>query len=190
MRGGAAPSGERRRPLSRAAGLSLALLACGGGCGYALVGRGITSDPSISKIAVPLFKDQTGRIGLDTRVTAAVTEELLKRGRFKVVRDTEGVDAVVEGEIVGYNVTPVNFSTSAEGAPALASRYATTLTVKIVYRKTGQQEPLWASDAFSQRDEYEMGERAEIHFDREEQSMDRLAQAFAHSVVAAMLEAF
>ena len=54
------------------------------GCGYALEGRGITSDPSIKRIGVPLFKDETGRVDLDARVTEAVVGELLKRGRFVV----------------------------------------------------------------------------------------------------------
>ena len=169
---------------------SVASLLASSACGYALQGRGITTDPSVKTIGVPLFKDRTGKLGLDTRVTAAVIEELLKRGRFKIVREATSVDAVVEGEIVSYNVAPVNFTAGAEGAPTFASRYAITLTAKIVYRKTGQQEPLWANDSFSQRDEYDMGGRAEIYFDREEQTMERLAQSFAHSVVAAMLEAF
>ena len=37
-------------------------------------------------------------------------EELLKRGRFTVVRELTNVDAVVEGEILSWNVAPVNFS--------------------------------------------------------------------------------
>jgi hypothetical protein len=35
-----------------------------------------------------------------------------------------------------------------------------------------------------------MGENAATYFDREEQSIERLAMAFARSLVAAMLEAF
>jgi hypothetical protein len=63
------------------------------GCGYALQGRGITTDASVKRIGVPLFKDRTGKLGLDTHVTQAVMAELLKRGRFTVVRDSANVDA-------------------------------------------------------------------------------------------------
>jgi hypothetical protein len=173
----------RRRHLLAAAAGALAA-----GCGYALQGRGITTDASVKRIGVPLFKDRTGKLGLDTHVTQAVMAELLKRGRFTVVRDTANVDAVVEGEITAFNVLPVNFST--ETGQTQATRYAIALTAAVVYRKIGQSEPLWSHDAFSQRDEYDMGENSETYFDREEQSIERLSVAFARSLVAAMLEAF
>jgi outer membrane lipopolysaccharide assembly protein LptE/RlpB len=173
----------RRRDLLAAAAAGLA-----SGCGYALQGRGITTDPSIRRIGVPLFKDRTGKIGLDQRVTQAVMEELLKRGRFTVVRDTTGVDAVVEGEVVAWNALPVNYSS--DTGTTQATRYTISLTASVVYRKVGQKEPLWANEAFSQRDEYDMGENPQTYFDREEQSMERLSAAFARNLVAAMLEAF
>jgi hypothetical protein len=173
---------RRREALAAAAGLFVS------GCGYSLQGRGITTDPSVKRIGVPLFKDRSGKLGLDAQVTQAVIEELLKRGRFTVVKEATGVDAVVEGEIVAWNVLPVNFSS--ESGQAQASRYAISLTASVVYRKIGQKEPLWANDAFSQRDEYDMGDNAQSYFDREEQSIERLSAAFARSLVAAMLEAF
>jgi hypothetical protein len=173
----------RRRDLIVAAAGALA-----SGCGYALQGRGITTDPSIKRIGVPLFKDRSGKPGLDARVTQAVIEELLKRGRFTVTKDAGGVDAVVEGEIVSWAVVPVGFS--AEGGVSQATRYAISLTASVVYRKIGRKEPLWSNEAFSQRDEYDMGENASTYFDREEQSIERLSAGFARSLVAAMLEAF
>lgn len=158
------------------------------GCGYALEGRGITTEASVKRIGVPLFKDQTGKLGLDGRVTQAVIAELLKRGRFTVVKDATNVDAVVEGEIVAFNVLPVNFSES--GGQTQANRYAIALVAKVVYRKVGQREPIWANDSFSQSDEYDMGDNPQSYFDREAQSIDRLSEAFARSLVSAMLEAF
>jgi hypothetical protein len=162
------------------------------GCGYALQGRGITTDPSVKRIGVPLFKDRTGKLGLDARVTAAVINELMKRGRFTVTKETVGVDAVVEGEITAYTVQPVGFTGSTSGTDVYtqASRYAIAMSSSVVYRKIGQKEPIWANEAFAQRDEYDMGDNASNYFDREEQSMDRLAEAYARSLVAAMLEAF
>ena len=151
--------------------LSLAVLS---GCGYALVGRGTVVDPTIKKIAVPLFKDSTGKPGLDQKITQKVTEELLKRGRFDVVQDRVGADAIVEGEILRYDQTPVGFS-DAGGSRSQASRYAVTLTARVRYLKVGQEEPIWASESFAFRDEYDVGSDP---------------TAFARLLVAAMLEAF
>jgi hypothetical protein len=176
---------DRRRALTVAAG------ALAAGCGYALQGRGITTDPSIKRIGVPLFRDRTGKRGLDARVTAAVINELLKRGRFTVVKETADVDAVVEGEIVALNLQPVGFSGA--GTPEdvqQASRYVVTLIADVTYRKIGEKEPIWANTAFNYRDEYDVGDVGQSYFDREEQSLERLADQFARSLVATMLEAF
>jgi hypothetical protein len=168
---------------------ALLLLGTLAGCGYALEGRGITTDPSIRRIGVPVFQDQTGRYDLDSKITAAVINELLKRGRFTVVKETTGVDAVVDGEIVGFEVEPVNFTDSGEYTEA--TRYAVTVTANVTYRKVGQSEPLWSNERFSFRDEYDLDDSTSANFfDREEQSIDRLAESFARSLVSTMLEAF
>jgi hypothetical protein len=176
---------RRRQLLSAAAG------ALAAGCGYALQGRGITTDPSVKRIGVPQFRDRTGKLGLDARVTAAVIGELLKRGRFSVVKEATDVDAVVEGEITALNVAPVGYAGAGTADDfQRASRYGVTLVASVVYRKLGQSEPIWSNEAFSFRDEYDVGDVGASYFDREEQSLDRLADQFARSLVATMLEAF
>ncbi len=159
-------------------------------CGYALEGRGISVDPSIKKMGVPLFKDQTGKPGLDQKITEKVIEELLRKGRFDVVEGDAGVDAVVEGTLLSYNSQAIGFNRPDSGGRSEASRYVALLTAKVRYFKVGSTQPIWESDGFSARDEYDIGEDAENYFDREEQALDRIAVSFAKTVVAAMLEAF
>lgn len=173
---------------ARQAGFVLCALGAAG-CGYALLGKGAITDPSIKRIGVPLFRDRTGKPSLDQKITQRVVEELLKRGRFDVVPDATGVDAVVEGELTSYRVQPVSFTEGA-GNTTQASRYAISVTARITYRKLSEKEPIWANDAFSFRDEYDLGSDPATFFDREEQTIDRLASSFARSLVAAMLEAF
>ena len=160
------------------------------GCGYALVGRGTVVDPSIRRIGVPTFVNGTGKALLDQKVTQRVIEELLRRGRFDVVQERTGVDALVEGDLLRYDARPVGFSEGTTGGTTQASRYSITLTAKVVYTKPGAAEPIWSSDAFSFRDEYDVGSDPSTFFDREEQAIDRLATSFARSLVATMLEAF
>jgi hypothetical protein len=158
-------------------------------CGYALVGRGTVVDPSIKKIGVPLFRDSTGRVGLDRRITQKVVEELLKRGRFEVVEDRVGVDALVDGELVRFDQTPMGFE-SAGGPRTQASRYAITLTARVKYLKTGQEEPIWSNESFTFREEYDVGSDSANFLNLEGPAVERLATSFARSLVAAMLEAF
>ena len=137
---------------------------------------------------MPLFKDRSGRAGLDQVLTNKVIAELLKRGRFDVVQQTEGVDATVEGEILTYNTAPIGFSS--EGDTTQASRFAVSVSARIVYRKVGAKEPIWASENFAAREEAEFSDDSTAFFDKEQQTWDRLGEAFARSLVAAMLEAF
>jgi hypothetical protein len=172
----------------RAALAVLLMSALASGCGYALVGRGTVVDPTIKRIGVPLFKDATGKTGLDQKVTQKVIEELLKRGRFDVVSAGTGVDALVEGELLRYDAAPVGFSDGG-ASRTQASRFAITLTARVRYAKVGVEEPIWANESFSFRDEYEIGDQANF-FDREAQAQERMATSFARSLVSAMLEAF
>jgi hypothetical protein len=168
------------------------LLALSPGCGYSLVGRGITTDPSIKRIGVPLFKDRTGKLGLDQKVTQKVSEELLRRGRFDVVPQATGVDALVEGEVIAYSVLPIGFGdvAVASGTQTQASRYAISLVARVKYTKVGQAEPIWQSESFSFRDEYDVGDNPANFFDREDQTIERMSTSFAKNLVSAMLEAF
>jgi len=162
------------------------------GCGYALVGRGVAIDPSIKIIAVPLFEDATGKPGIDQQVTEKVTEELLKRGRFEVVQTEAGADAVVKGRLTSYRAVPVGFSESGnqEQAQTEASRYAVILSARVRYEKVGEKEPIWESNNFSFRDEYDVGDDPQAFFDREDQTIERITTEFARNLVSTMLEAF
>jgi hypothetical protein len=105
-----------------------------------------------------------------------------------ILQTVEGVDAIVEGEILSFQETPVGFSGGTTSTTA--SRYAIVLTVRVKYYKPGEAQPIWQNDAFTYRDEYDLGSDPNAFFDRADQGVDRLAQAFARSLVAAMLEAF
>jgi hypothetical protein len=173
------------------------LLALQLGCGYALVGRGVSTDPSIKTIGVPLFEDDTGKPGIDQQVTEKVIEELLKRGRFDVVQTEVGVDAVVTGRLTSYRVIPVGFSESGEEeeeqqqqAQTEASRYAIVLSARVRYQKVGETEPIWENTNFTFRDEYDVGDDPQEFFDREDQTIERLTTEFSRNLVSTMLEAF
>ena len=128
----------RRRAAARA---PLAALAGAPGCGYALVGTGVTVDPSIKRIGVPLFKDTTGKPGLDQKITQKVIEELLKRGRFDVVQRARRASTPwSRASSLPTTRRPVGFSGDGASADASsqASRYAITLTARVRYAKVGR----------------------------------------------------
>ena len=162
-------------------------------CGYALVGKGTVTDPSIKRIGVPTFKDTTGKPALDQKITQKVIEELLKRGRFDVVQADRR--AWMRWWRASSSPTPWCPSASAtsgrrEQPDAGQSATPSRSPARVKYSKVGRTEPIWSNDSFSFRDEYDVGADPATFFDREDQALDRLATSFARSLVAAMLEAF
>ena len=159
------------------------------------MGKGVTTDPShqadrrAARSRTPPASRASTR-----RSPSKVIEELLKRGRFDVVQDATGVDALVEGELVSLQRHARRLQRGrARGAAAStqASRYAITLTARVRYAKVGRRRSRSGpNDSFSFRDEYDVGADPATFFDREEQAIERLASAFARNLVAAMLEAF
>jgi hypothetical protein len=179
--------------MTRRLGLGVVAVACAlvaDGCGYSLSGRGVTLDPSIRRIGVPTFRDLTDKPGLDQKVTEKVIAELIKRGRYDVIQDSMGVDAVVEGELTTYRAAPIGFSAEGATGGTQASRYAIILVARVRFGKVGEKEPIWTSDSYSASDDYDMGEDPSSYFDKEEQAIERLTSLFARNLVAAMLEAF
>jgi lipopolysaccharide assembly LptE-like protein len=170
---------------------ALALLAAASSCGYGLVGRGVVSDPTIKRIGVPLFRDVSGKPGLDQKITQKVIEELLRRGRFQVVQEATGVDAVLDGEF-SYSSRPVGYAqtSDADSSRTQAARYVSVVNAKVRYAKPGASDPIWSNDNFTYSEEYGLGADPDSFVDRESQALDRLAAAFARSLVAAILEAF
>jgi outer membrane lipopolysaccharide assembly protein LptE/RlpB len=103
----------------------LAAVSLTAACGYALVGRGSTLPAHIKIIAVTQFENQTPEPELDTRLTDAVRQELLGRGRFKVVPTIAGADAVLSGKIRTSDSRPMAFTDSRQ-----ASRYEITIAAE------------------------------------------------------------
>ena len=92
----------------RLAGAALMLLLVG--CGYNLVGKGSYLDPTIHTIEVPAFVNRTTRVELEQRVTQAVADEFVSRGRLRLVTDPKGADAILRGSIDSFGINPVAFN--------------------------------------------------------------------------------
>lgn len=67
------------------------------GCSYKLV----PFSPVSSKIAIPIFSNQTFKYGLEQTLTSAVINEFISDGRLQVVGEKEA-DVILNGEIVRY----------------------------------------------------------------------------------------
>jgi hypothetical protein len=120
-----------------------------------------------------------------------VRAEFIGRGKYRITPDITGADAVLNGEVLGIWVQPVGFTEQ-----QLASRYQFTLQMKVSFTDTRTGQELWANDALTFREEYELQTRGTTaiggaeFLDQERGAFDRIATDVARTVVTAILEAF
>jgi Lipopolysaccharide-assembly len=166
-------------------------LACGGSsCGYALAGRGSFLPAYIQTIGIPQFANTTPYYELEQVFTERVRTEFINRGKYKVLPARTGVDALLNGEILGINITPASFTDQQQ-----ASRYVITVTAKIEFRDLKTNKVIWDNPSWVFRDEFEATAAVDAldpnaFFSQDANALERVSTEFARSAVSAILEAF
>ena len=160
------------------------------GCGYALAGRGSFLPEYIKTIGVPTFTNRTTVFNLETLLTQKVRAEFIGRGKYRIVPENTGVDALLTGEVTSVSIVPASF-----GANQLASRYALTMAARIELRDLRENKVLWENPSLLFRQEYEATSGASAtdpvaFFQQDANALERISTDFARSIVSAILEAF
>lgn len=165
--------------------LALAALFLLSGCGYALVGRSNFLDPSIRTIEVPAFVNRTTRVELEQRVTQAVANEFVSRGRLNLVTNSADAHVVLRGSIDTFNIFPIAFD------QGRATRYQISITAKIeLVDHRNQDKVLWKNDQYRFTENYEVNLSSTDAFDQETRAIQEIAVRFAESLVSNLLEGF
>ncbi|MGE3955287.1 MAG: LPS assembly lipoprotein LptE [Vicinamibacterales bacterium] len=176
--------------------LAAALLAaaCGmalPGCGYSLAGRGSFLPDYIRAIGIPTFANRTTLFNIETQMTEKVRAEFIGRGKYRIVPETQGVDAVLTGEVTGVSIVPLTVNPQ-----QLASRYTITMTARVELRDTRENKTLWENPSLVFRQEYDAQGGASgavdpsAFFGQDQNALDRMTTEFSRSIVSAILEAF
>ncbi len=165
--------------------LFLALLPWIAGCGYHLAGTGTTLPPYIKKIYIPPIKNMTPRAEVESFFTAAIREEMIRRGK-KVVDREEAADAELLGTIVAFRMVPVGITTGGEGR-----RFSVIITGRFYLKDLRTERVIFQSSSYTFRDEYQAeGSRGVNFLSLQSDAIDRIAREFARSVVSTILEGF
>jgi outer membrane lipopolysaccharide assembly protein LptE/RlpB len=159
------------------------------GCGYSLAGRGSFLPAYIQRIGVPQFVNATAEFDLDRQVTERVRSEFIGRGKYTIVTEVTGVDALLTGTISSVTVTPVAFNTSQQ-----ATRYALTLTATVEFKDMRANKVLWTNPSMQYREEFAHNPTNPLDtttfLTQNVDARERVANAFALALVSAILEAF
>ena len=186
-------TGRVRHALSRAfaaAALCGALAVLLPGCGYSLAGRGSFLPDYIKTIGIPAFANRTPLFNLETLMTEKVRAEFIGRGKYRIVPETQNVDAVLTGEVTGVNIAPQAFTTQ-----QLASSYTITMSARVELRDVRENKVLWENPGLIFRQDYPNQSGQPLldpaaFFGQDQNALDRITSEFARSIVSAILEAF
>lgn len=162
-------------------------------CGYSLAGRGSFLPDYIRTIGVPAFANRTTLFNLETVMTEKVRSEFISRGKYRIVPETQNVDAVLTGQVTGVNIAPVAFSNQ-----QIASRYTITMSASVELRDTRENKVLWENPSLVFRQDYDNPNPVNAQqaldpaafFGQDQNALDRITSEFARSIVSAILEAF
>lgn len=169
----------------------LAVILAMPGCGYSLAGRGSFLPSYIQAVGIPQLLNRTPFYDVEQILTDKVRAEFIGRGKYRILPDVTGADAVLIGEVLNIYVQPVGFTEQ-----QLASRYQFTLQMRVSFTDARTGQELWSNDALTFREEYELATRGntaitgEAFLDQERSAFDRIATDVARTVVTAILEAF
>ena len=167
-----------------------ALLMTGSGCGYSLAGHGSFLPAYVKTVGIPTFSNRTPVFNLETLLTQKVRAELIGRGKYQVLPQDAGVDAVLSGDVTAALITPASFN-----AQQLASRYTITIVANLQLRDLHENKVIWENPSVVFRQDYEntSGTNAvdiNSFFGHEANALDRISGEFARTIVSSLLEAF
>jgi len=175
----------RRIKSAHVAALAILVLSVSGftDCYKPVTGTGLPGN--IKSIAVPAFKFEAKglRYRVESRFTEAVSREIIRRGSgLKVQGTLEGADAVVEG-----NIRDFSFSGVLLDREGRARVYEVVITSAVTIRDLRVNKILYDNQNFIFRDSFEFSEDPRSFFNEEDPAVERMARAFAESVVSTIV---
>jgi hypothetical protein len=165
---------------------SLCALIPSAGCGYHVAGRTSALPPEWQTVAVPAFKNDTTRYRIEQRMTEAVIREFLQRTKYHIVQDQESADAVLRGEVLSIETTPVLFNaTTGEVTTMLV-----TVHTKVQLFDNKTQKPVYHLDDMVFRQEYQISTDVNSFFEEQDPALERMSRDFASKLVSNVVENF
>ncbi|MBI5049111.1 MAG: LptE family protein [Deltaproteobacteria bacterium] len=164
--------------------LHCSLLAALAGCGYHIAGKGGSMPGSVAIISIPFFKNQVRKPDVETIITTALVDEFVKSGIVKVV--DENAEAILNGAVTGYNLTPVSFNST-----DVIQEYRLTIKIEIELVRSSDGKILWEDKNITDYEDFKVS-AADINTTKaaELDIVKKMARDTARLIKERMLEQF
>jgi len=164
--------------------LMIGILLATASCGYRVASRN-RLDQRIQSIHVLPFENETSTFRVEQILTRAVIHGFVRKSGFEVAADPARADAVFQGVVSRVTANPVIF-----GQETFGSTFLVTLDAKVEVKERSSGEVLFQNDRYIFREQYVINVDVENFFSELNPALERIAEDFASSVVAAILEQF
>ena len=156
------------------------------GCGYHVAGHASQLPSEWKDIAVPAFKNDTTRYRIEQRFTQAVIREFITRTKYRVVKDPQSADAVLHGEVLSIETSPVLF----EATTGQVTTMLVTVHTKVELIDNKTEKPVYKNDDMVFRDEYQISTDLNSFFEEQDPALERMSRDLASHLVSNVLENF
>jgi outer membrane lipopolysaccharide assembly protein LptE/RlpB len=152
-----------------------------GGCGYTVHG---TLPSHINTVAVPIFRNRTSEPAIESLITRAVVEAFSTNGRLKVVSSGQA-DAILDGEIIDYNVTSIAFDRDAN-----VRQYRLLVTVNLRMRDVRRNTVLFQESGVREQADFRVQNAVSQTISREETALRAAAVDIGRAIVSLAITRF
>jgi outer membrane lipopolysaccharide assembly protein LptE/RlpB len=156
------------------------------GCGYHVAGHDSNLPESWHEIAIPAFRNDTSQYRIEQIFTESVIREFLERSKYRITQDSASGDAVLRGEVVSIDTTPLLFdATTGEVRTMLVTVHA---KVDLIDNKS--EKTVYSNKDIVFRQEYQLSTDVQAFFNEQSPALRRMARDFAAQVVSGVLDSF
>jgi outer membrane lipopolysaccharide assembly protein LptE/RlpB len=156
------------------------------GCGYHVAGHSSNLPTEWTTIAVPTFKNDTVQYRIEQRFTGAVIREFITRTKYHIVSDPDSADAVLRGEILSIDTSPVLF----DATTGQVTTMLVTVHARVALEAAKAEKPVYQDKDMVFRSEYQIPSNVSTFFQQEDPALERMSRDFASNLVANILEGF
>ena len=161
--------------------LLAAVAALAGGCGYTLGG---SLPEHIQTVAIPIFRNDTLEPAIGSLLTQAVVNAFVTSGRLRVV-DRADADALLEGEVTGYTLTPIAIVTG-----QTIAQYRIVVTMNLAFRDLRRNELLWQQRGLSEQADFRVQQQVSDTIASEEVALRQASVEIGRKIVSLAMDRF
>ncbi len=119
------------------------------GCGYHFSPGGENIDADIRKVFIGEFFNRTSEVNVENYVRNAFFSRFRSDARFTPVADVDEADAVLTGKILSITTAHLAYSSG-----DMAKEDRVSMTLEVVFKRTGNGEVIWINKGLSGRKAY------------------------------------